>query len=174
MKRLMIIRHAKSDWADAGARDYDRPLNARGEHDALVMGRYLAEQGWKPQRVLCSPARRTRQTAALVLAQFAGDRPVVQWEEALYLASAAALLQAIRATASDIGTLAVIAHNPGVSHLFYHLCGDQAEPMPTCAVAVIDCAVSEWADVHHGRCERFVSPQRIGQGGSPISNSCRR
>ncbi len=169
MKRLMIIRHAKSSWDDAGLRDYDRPINARGEHDAPLMGRYLAGQGWKPQLVLCSPARRTRQTAAYLLAQFDGDMPAVQWEEGLYLASASTLLQYIHAVPSDIGMLAVIAHNPGVSELFYRLCGGQAETMPTCAVAVIDCPVQPWSGLNCGTRIAFVCPKRIGRSPSGIS-----
>jgi len=163
MKRLMLIRHAKSAWSGAGLADYDRPLNARGKRDALVIGRYLAEHGWKPDLVLCSPARRTRQTAVQLLAKFGGSMPAIQWAEALYLAGASVLLQHIRAVSSDIGTLAVIVHNPGVSELFYRLCGEQAETMPTCAVAVIDCPVTDWFGLNGGNRIVFVSPKRIDQ-----------
>ncbi len=116
MTKLVLMRHAKSDWGDSKSPDVDRPLNARGVDAARRMGEYLREKGLVPDRILCSTARRARQTLAGLGAGLA-DCPGAQLEEDLYLASPETLLQAIGEVGTSAETLLVIAHNPGIEEL---------------------------------------------------------
>lgn len=141
MTTLAIGRHAKSDWADPGLDDHDRPLNARGERDAPRMARLLAERSWRPAAILSSTAVRARTTAE-AYAEALGV-PVTELPE-LYGASARELFDA--AAASGYDDVLVVAHDPGMSALARHF-----EPgipsMPTCAVATFRWpGGTSWAD----------------------------
>ena len=92
MKTLLLLRHAKSSWADPGQPDFERPLNERGRQTAPVIGRFLVQRMLKPDTVVCSPAERARETAALVLAA-AELSPAVRYDARIYEASAPRLLE---------------------------------------------------------------------------------
>jgi phosphohistidine phosphatase len=112
---LHLLRHAKSSWRDAGLEDRDRPLNARGHHAAELLATHLSRQPL-PDLVLCSSARRTRETFEYIARAY-GRSPPVSIEDKLYLATARALLERIEAVAEDVATLLVIGHNPGLHEL---------------------------------------------------------
>ncbi|ACL61830.1 SixA phosphatase family protein [Methylobacterium nodulans] len=171
MRRLILLRHAKSDWPD-GVADSNRPLAPRGRAAAPRMAAYLAEEGLRPDRVLVSPARRTQETWALVkpaLAEVAEER-VPQ----LYEASAPRLLDVVRSVADDVATLMLVGHNPGLQDLGHLLLSDEdrdglralSKKFPTAAVAVIDLAAARWPEVQPGTgtLERFVTPKSLGKG----------
>lgn len=113
---LLLLRHAKSSWRDASLADFERPLSGRGVRDGTHFGRRLAEDLPRPDRVLCSPSRRTRDTLAFLIPALVAPR-AVRFEDALYQASAAELLHRIREIPGDTRTLLVIAHNPGLTDL---------------------------------------------------------
>src|SRR5262245_53225155 len=113
-KLLVLLRHAKSSWADPDLPDHDRPLNGRGRDAAALVGRHLRQEGPHPDLVLCSSAVRTRQT--LEGLELPGRVEVVI-EDRLYGASAESLLSRIRQVPPGDGTVLVIAHNPGVEDL---------------------------------------------------------
>jgi phosphohistidine phosphatase len=169
MRRLMLLRHAKSD-RPAGMPDHDRPLNRRGEYDAPLIGTYLARNALIADRVLCSTAERTRQTWDLVAGQLV-NRPGVDFDERLYEAGAQAILGLLRTTAQKFHSLLVIGHNPGMHQLALMLIasGDVEarerlhEKFPTAALAVIDFALDEWGKLHprSGRLDRFVTPRQL-------------
>ena len=136
-RRLILLRHAKSDWPDVP--DRDRPLAKRGRRDAPKIGRWLREHGYLPDTVICSDARRTRQTWDRVARELGGS-PSVTFEPRAYAASGTALL---------------VGHNPGVSELATSLAlppdGDDAPiRFPTAAVAVL-AFPGDWADVAPGQ-----------------------
>lgn len=147
--RLILMRHAKSDWSNPSHTDHDRELNRRGRNAAGKMANWLAAMDYKPNRMLCSSAMRTQQTANLM--NHAWARPVdVDIEENLYLASSGQILETIAAWASDTNaattpTLLVLGHNPGISEAASRLSGEFCQ-MPTAAVIVLDCDVKSWAD----------------------------
>lgn len=140
MIKLTLMRHAKSDWSTAEP-DINRPLNKRGERDALCMGRYLQQENLLPDRIIISPARRTRQTAELLLSGANAPGPRFIVDEALYLASPNTLINAIEQHATDGQHLLVLAHNPGMDDLVSYLASkppalsDSGKLMPTCAAA---------------------------------------
>src|SRR5262245_48582071 len=112
MRRLLMLRHAKSSWSEPGASDHDRPLNRRGQETAPRIGAYLARHALVPQRVLCSTARRARETWDLVAAAL-GDAPPTTYVDQLYDAAPRAILGAIRDADADAQSLLVVGHNPG-------------------------------------------------------------
>ncbi|WP_295821646.1 histidine phosphatase family protein [uncultured Microbacterium sp.] len=141
MIQLVLARHAKSDWADAGLDDHDRPLNDRGRRDAPAMARTVVRKGVRPEVVLSSTALRARQTAEAFALAF--DAEVVEHAE-LYLAEAAQLLASARAAGVD--EVMVVAHDPGMSALVSRL-ADRDERMVTCAVAIFTWHEGTWDDV---------------------------
>ncbi len=171
MKTLLILRHAKSSWADPGLDDFDRPLNSRGQKAAPVMGKYLKKEGLVPGLVLCSAARRTRETWDLVSRAFEPEPPV-KFLRSLYLASAARMLQAARGAPDEVERLLIIGHNPGTERFAAQLAGpdslgpaleDLTTKFPTTALAVVTSDVETWRDLAFGQARliAFVKPRDL-------------
>lgn len=144
MTTLLVLRHAKSSWADAGTPDHERPLNARGRRDAPRMGGHLAEAEPRPDRVLCSTALRARQTLEAVQ-DAQPDPPPVSFEPELYLAPAGRLLARLQRLDPGDATVLLVGHNPGLADLVHALAGDGeagaqrrlAEGLKTATLAVL-------------------------------------
>lgn len=170
MKTLGLFRHAKSDWGDARARDFDRPLNPRGRKGAVLMGQHIRAYGQKWNRIIASPAVRAAETTELA-AQGAGQGKgpgcggfVVNWDRRIYLASSAVLIDLLREQDEGIDAILMIGHNPGLEDLIFDLVPDDGtsplrdsveEKFPTAAFAVLQLDVARWADVREG-CARLV------------------
>lgn len=170
MRRLLLLRHAKSDWSRPGQPDRNRALNARGRSAAPVVGAYLAQHGFEPGLALVSTAERTRETWAL-LAPHLSRMPKVVFEDRLYNAGPETILDVVREAPRSIETVLVVGHNPGTQQLAVALSasGDVdararlAEKFPTSALAVIGSAAADWAGLRMqgGRLERFVTPAAL-------------
>ena len=119
-RRLILLRHAKSDWPDVP--DRDRPLAKRGRRDAPRIGRWLHEHGYQPDVVVVSDAARTRQTWDLVAPELGGS-PAVRFEPRAYAASALTLLYLAQELPARYRTALLIGHNPGLSELATSLAG---------------------------------------------------
>jgi phosphohistidine phosphatase len=158
-RRLVLLRHAKSAWPE-DVPDHDRPLGKRGRRDAPAVGRWLRGKGYVPDTVVCSTARRTRETWELVAAEL-GESPAVTFEPRAYAASAMTLLNLARELPGECRAGMLIAHNPGISELAGSLAGTHPGGMnfPTAGVAVLEFD-GEWADLGHGqvRVAGFVVP----------------
>ena len=143
---LILLRHAKSDWSAGAAGDHERPLNARGERAAAVVGIYLRQQGLAPDLVLTSTAVRARTTAELVLFHGRIDAEL-RMERELYLADPQTILGVVRRAAGQQQRILLVAHNPGLEELVQALAegGSAREPFPTAAMAICKTAVS-WAE----------------------------
>jgi phosphohistidine phosphatase len=170
MRRLMLLRHAKTERAGAGQRDRDRELTQRGRADAPLIGAYMAKHRLVPDLVLVSPATRALETWTLLAASFAKP-PASVSDERLYNAGPEKLLAIIREP-RPARTLLVVGHNPSLHDLAVALIasGDVAarervtEKLPTSGLVVLDLAFDDWSRLHpqSGRLERFVSPRLIG------------
>ncbi len=149
-RRLMLLRHAKSDWAEAGTQDQDRPLSESGRRACELVARHLAEQEAAPDLILCSSALRTRQTVAGLAHALPASVPVLV-EDRLYLAEPRELLERLREIDDGVPSVLLVAHNPGIHALAVGLLppADQARipTFPTAALAVEDLAVSRWAEL---------------------------
>lgn len=170
MLRLMLLRHAKSDWSGTGTSDHERTLNARGRSAAPVIGRYMAQERLLPSLVLCSTATRTRETCDLVTAEFS-HLPPIHYERRLYEAAPETIIKIIAAAPNDVHTLLVIGHNPGLQltalTLVTRAHARQQEKLrekyPTAALAVIDFDARAWAGMlaASGVLERFITPRDV-------------
>jgi phosphohistidine phosphatase len=169
MKILTLLRHAKSGWDDPVSRDFDRPLNPRGRRAARTVGREMKAQGLVFDLVLASPARRVIETLEEVAAGYGAID--AQYEERLYLASTATLLELVRSAPDEVERLLVVGHNPGLEELALGLSGrDEAGlrgevevKYPTGTVAEIELPVERWAEVDEGtgRLLRFIRPRDL-------------
>ena len=139
MIRLVLVRHAKSDWGNPSLDDHDRPLNDRGVRDAPRMARGLAETGFRPEVILSSTALRARTTAEAFAAEF---DVAVNLDPDLYGAPARILLA--KAGASRAHRVIVVAHDPGMTVLAEQLSDGAIAHMPTCAVASFTWDEDDW------------------------------
>jgi phosphohistidine phosphatase len=170
MKTLILMRHAKSSWADPGAGDHDRSLNKRGRAAAPVMALWLQEHGLRPDVVLCSSARRTRETAAL-MREAVPSLPEPEVSDALYHASPRALRAHLTRLPADCGCALLIAHEPGLGLFLRMLGGDDAPSgllhayghYPTSAMAILKADIADWARLAPDTTEftDFVMPREL-------------
>lgn len=120
MRELVLLRHGKSDWSN-DCRDFDRPLNSRGQRDAARIGQWLRDQNLLPDIIFSSPARRAAQTAKAVCGSAGLEAADIVWVERLYLASLGTLLDFVRAVPAEPRRILLIGHNPGLEDLVEHL-----------------------------------------------------
>jgi len=160
MKRLTLLRHAKSSWGQPGLADQDRPLNQRGKHDAPVMGRRLVAHGLRPSLIVTSPAKRARQTAKLLAREIGYPIEFLQTEKSLYLADPASILTIIEAQEDTFSDMVICAHNPGITALANQLSGLTIDNVPTCGVVILEVDTNSWSDlaVSPRKCVAFDYP----------------
>ena len=151
MKRLLLVRHAKSDWSDGSLRDFDRPLNGRGEHDAPRMARYVASRGLRPTFLLASPAARTYATARLFASEFGIAENDIALRRGLYECHTAELLAALTELPDVHDTAAVFAHNPATTSAVGKFADEYVANVATCAVAVLSAETDTWREFTPGR-----------------------
>ena len=175
------MRHAKSAWPD-DVPDHDRPLARRGRRDAPAAGRWLRQAGYVPDHVLCSTARRARQTWQLAEAELGSEPPTV-FDPGVYEASGASLLEVVRRQPSAARTIVVVGHHPALPELALALAAEGRAPsrpkaarspvtafdrmrakFPTAAIAVLDVSVP-WGELAPGgeQLARFVTPHEMPQ-----------
>lgn len=170
MRELLLLRHAKSSWNDPALDDFDRPLSARGRKAAPEMARQIVALGWRPDRILVSPALRTRQTWELAKAQWEAwkNLPEPEFADRLYMAGAYDLLACLRAGKGR--RLLLIGHNPGLEGLALLLAGPDSQTralsrlrakFPTAALARLTFD-GEWAALAPAaaRLNAFIRPAR--------------
>lgn len=170
MRRLILLRHAKSDWASPGAPDYARALSPRGREAARRIGAYMAHHALEPDQVVCSTAARTRQTWDVVAAELSANIPVA-FDQRIYESGAYDILGTIEQTMSGVHVLLLVGHNPGLRDLAELLIasGDVEarqrllEKLPTAGLVVIDFPLDDWHKLHPkaGRLDRFVAPYML-------------
>lgn len=163
--RLILTRHAKSDWDNPLLSDHQRRLNPRGQAAAPRIGRWLADHGYLPGQALVSDATRTRETWALLSAELPSPVPV-RFEPALYHASPDTMLRVLQSASAQ--TVILIGHNPGIAEFARHLV--QSSPphpgfgrYPTCATLVVDFPQAQWADITPGTgtARDFIVPREL-------------
>jgi len=148
MKSLLLLRHAKSSWANPDQDDHDRPLNKRGLGDAPRAGEWIAEHGLVPDRIYTSSALRALTTAQLV-AEAAGMAGEVEIVVDLYLAEPETYFSFLQSLDPALEKVMLIAHNPGIEDFQAQLSG-QTIAMPTAALAHLALPIHQWADLKPG------------------------
>lgn len=149
MKKLILVRHAKSDWGMPELNDFDRPLNKRGEKNAPTMGERLQARGVIPECIYSSPARRARETARLLAETLAFEDAVV-FNEDIYEAHVDDLLDIIQSFDDAWQTVMLVGHNPGMTELANLLGELKIYNLPTCGMVGLELTVSSWQKVAEG------------------------
>ncbi|HZP09905.1 histidine phosphatase family protein [Methyloceanibacter sp.] len=170
MLTLVLLRHAKSSWNNPTLPDQDRPLATRGANDAPLMGRAMAERGIDPDLVLCSSARRTRDTLALVLPELKVE-PEVVYRDELYHPSPMEMLGLLHEVPASASRLLMVGHNPELQAFALNLVGSgpkhyrdrMREKYPTAGLAVINFPSGSWkgVDLGSGTLNLFLSPKEL-------------
>lgn len=166
MRRLILMRHAKSDWDDPSLSDHDRPLNARGRKAARALGRWLREQGLIPDAALVSTATRTRETWEGLVSEWSAP-PEAVFLPQLYHAAPEAMLAMLRT--AEAPTLLVLGHNPGLAELAGWLVAEAPDHekfsrFPTGATLVAEFDTESWDGIAPGtaRTADFTVPRDLG------------
>lgn len=177
MKRLTLIRHAKSDWSDDGRRDVERPLNDRGWRAARLMGQWMAEQRLRFDLILASPAVRVTETLE-GLSETYGRKLTAEIDKRIYLASSVTLMEVLRDRGRSADHIMLCGHNPGTEDLVLELVPDDGasplrdsveEKYPTTAIAEMTLNISEWAALDAGmaKFDRFTRPRDLSANLGP-------
>jgi phosphohistidine phosphatase len=166
MRRLFIVRHAKAELS-VGRGDHARKLTERGRADARRVAQALADRHFRPDILIHSGAARAKQTAEIFAAEWRVKVSLAE-DARLYDASLATLLERARALPDAHASVGLVAHNPGLAELASALMGSGAEPdaqrlaekYPTCAVAILDFSIEQWAQVepNSGELALYLTP----------------
>ena len=171
MKKLTLLRHAKSSWDDPVDRDFDRPLNKKGKRAAAVMGCFIRRNGLTFDQILASPAVRVIETLENVEeASKLAMEPT--WDRKIYLASSATLMDVLRGARAEAEHILMVGHNPGLEDLVLELVPDDgSSPVrdevetkyPTASLAEMTLAIDSWADIAEkcGALDRFTRPRDL-------------
>ena len=154
LKKIFLIRHAKSSWKDESLSDFERPLNKRGRANAPFMAQILKQRGIMADCILSSPALRAKDTAKFFAKMLGFSKPIV-YDETLYEASKEEIHKAITAMDDACETLFVVGHNPGLNDLVKHYVGF-SENIVTCGIVEIVFRCEKFKDISSQNAE-FVS-----------------
>ncbi|MBE0513421.1 histidine phosphatase family protein [Sulfurimonas sp.] len=144
MKKLYIIRHAKSSWSDVTLDDFERALNKRGKANAPMMGERLKKKGVMPDIIISSPAKRAKNTAEII-AKEVGYKNILFLDD-IYEATSETLSKILKALDDSYGVVFLVGHNPSLNELAYKLAGF-SENIPTCGIVEIEFECRKWAEI---------------------------
>ena len=164
MKKLILIRHAKSSWDDSFIKDHDRILSERGLTDAPLIGKFLYKKNIIPDLILASTAKRASKTAELVLEEL-GDDVRIKYDKNIYLTGPGKITDIISKVENDIKTLLLVGHNPDMHVLVERLTNKHFlhPKFSTAGVAIIDFEIESWNEIKstHGNLELFITPKML-------------
>jgi phosphohistidine phosphatase len=143
-KRLILIRHAKSDWGNPSVRDFDRPLNKRGSINAPEMAQRMVSQNIYPDLIVSSPALRALATASYFAKEWEINENDIQTDKNIYEAGLKALLNVVNHFDNQHNTIALFGHNPGLTDFANYLSDVNIYNMPTCSIVMLEFSFEEW------------------------------
>jgi phosphohistidine phosphatase len=163
MKRLFLVRHAKSSWDNPSLDDIDRPLNNRGKRNAPEMGIRLRKQGIIPDLLISSPAKRALTTAKRIAEEIGYPKKEIQIDDRLYHGSSNSMLSIIHSQKDKINSLMLFGHNPGFTDFANSLCGINIYNIPTAGIVAVDFGIDNWSEVDYksGELVFFDYPKKI-------------
>ncbi|MGI9289884.1 MAG: SixA phosphatase family protein [Gammaproteobacteria bacterium] len=161
-RRLILLRHAKSSWDNPNLRDFDRPLNKRGQRDAPSMGVLLKNNDIRPDVIISSDAKRAQTTARLVAAEIGYPDDDIRLNNALYLSSPNTMLDVLASEAANDKNVMLVAHNPGMTDLANYLSDARIDNLPTCGVFMVTQDNDNWQQManREGKFEAFYCPKK--------------
>lgn len=151
MKILLLIRHAKSSWNDTSLRDIDRPLNARGKQDASDMGKRLKHKKITIDLFVASPAKRAKKTAILFMNELGAKEDELVLIDELYEAHIENYENVIKNLPDKKDTIALFAHNPGITDFINSLDIAPLPDIPTCGIYAIEVDTNHWSDFKNSK-----------------------
>ena len=152
MKRLYLIRHAKSSWNEPDLADIDRPLNKRGKRDAPFMGKRLKEgHRVNPDIIISSPAKRALRTAKIIAKEINYPKEKIEIKDSLYGSGVEAMLNVIQYLDDSLNEVMLFGHNPDLTSLANYLSNHEVDNIPTCGIFCVDFDVKSWRDVEGGK-----------------------
>lgn len=146
MKTIIIVRHAKSSWAEPGIDDFDRPLNDRGKKDAPEMAQRLLKKINNIDLFISSPAKRAKKTAQLFAEEFGYKKENIQVAPELYLPASTNFYRVINKIAATFNSIIIFSHNPGITEFTNTLTNVKIDDMPTCAFFAVRCNCNSWSE----------------------------
>jgi len=163
MKKLYLVRHAKSSWKYTDLRDFERPLNKRGERDAPFMGKLLAEDDVMPDLIISSPAVRALSTAKKIASELGYPVEKIETHKRLYESDTDDYLNVITRVPDEVETLMIFSHNPGLTILNNFLCDKRIDNIPTCGIVNIKIKIKHWKDIdfEKGQLISFDYPKKF-------------
>ena len=164
MKRsLILIRHTKSNWGDFSLPDFDRPIKKERVEDAKNMASELKSLGVEPDLIICSPAKRTRQTAEYFYDKLKYDERKVEFDKRIYESTAEDVMQVIREVDPKVKTLVIIGHNPSLTNLANMFAENSIDEVPTTGVVWLEFTLKDWEiyKLTHCKLKAFLTPKTI-------------
>ncbi len=149
-KKLLLVRHAKSDWDNIKLSDFDRPLNSRGEKNAPEMAKRLLKKGLIPQQIVSSPAVRALTTARYFAKELGLEKSEIVKESDIYEALPSTLMEVVNNLDNNYSFTALFGHNPGMRSVVINLCNNDLYNLPTCGMVLIQFPFDDWAMVSAG------------------------
>jgi phosphohistidine phosphatase len=153
VKTLLLIRHAKSDWADSSLSDFDRPLNQRGRNDAPVMAHRLLDKKVKIDSFISSPAKRARKTATIFAETYKRKKEEIVFNDELYGAEEDVFFKVITQADNKLDNLAIFSHNPGITEFANLLTDARIDNLPTCGIFAVQVDCKKWSDFKNAKKE---------------------
>ncbi len=151
MKKLYLIRHAKSSWKNLTLEDFDRPLSKRGKKNAPFMGNLLKQLEIKPDLIICSPAYRTRVTAELIALEINYEKHKIEYYENLYEASLEDIEESIKYLEDKYEIVFLVGHNPSLNQ-FSEKFGSFKDNIPTCGIIELNFNCQNWQNISSKNC----------------------
>jgi phosphohistidine phosphatase len=163
MKKLFVVRHAKSSWDNPSLDDIDRPLNKRGKRNAPEMGQRLAQRDVMPDLMLSSPAKRALSTAKRIAKEISYPKEKIVVDDRIYHGTNQEVIDVLREQENALTTIMIFGHNPGFTDLVNHLSDSSIYNIPTCGLAEIDFDIVSWEDIgkSKGQLIEFDYPKKI-------------
>lgn len=162
MKKVFLMRHAKSSWKDANVPDHDRPVKKKGEKDVKAMAKMLKHKKHLPDLILCSSAERAKQTAVL-FKKASSYEGKIEYNDKLYMAEVPDLIATLKESPKKAKSVMVIGHNPGLEALLQTLTG-KVETLPTSSIAYISLPIEEWSEINsevEGKLKKLWRPKDL-------------
>jgi phosphohistidine phosphatase len=148
MKSLFLIRHAKSSWDTPGLRDFDRPLNERGLHEAPMMAQLLLQKGFKPDLLVSSPAKRAISTAKFFAHTFGIQDEAIVRQPSIYEASVRDILEIISNLPDAADVVLIFGHNPTFTDVANRFADDFIDNVPTAGIVYMESDAERWAEFY--------------------------
>lgn len=155
MKKLFLIRHAKSSWSDTTVSDFYRTLNKRGKKDAPFIASKLNEFGARPDVILSSPAKRAKKTAIFMADGVGFSKDLIVYDDKIYSASTQELLQVLKMVNDKTNELFLVGHNFAITDLAVSLTGEAIDNIPTSGIVAMECKIKKWSDIGT-RCAKML------------------